>query len=75
MIHKWVRENGGYEGVPIETGYGPLSFASPERLRKYFDLGAVSILAIMSDKASARKDHIDKDLRPSEVLACHSLVN
>ena len=58
-------------------GEGSLSFASPERLRKYLGVepGSVTILGLINDLEQAVDAIIDKKLWEAELVHCHPLVN
>lgn len=53
-----------------------LSFASPERLKKYLGVepGSVSILGLIYDKNNEVELFIDEDIS-GETLQCHPLIN
>ena len=54
-----------------------LSFASPERLKKYLglDAGSVTLLGVVNDPAKHVEVLIDEALWRADVLLCHPLVN
>ncbi len=54
-----------------------LSFASPERLRKYLgiDPGSVSLLALLNDSEKKVEVFVDNEIWDSELILCHPLVN
>ena len=54
-----------------------LSFASPERLKKYLciDPGAVSLLALANDEDKNVEAYIDKVIWGEKSILCHPLVN
>lgn len=54
-----------------------LSFASPERLKKYLGVvpGAVSMLALINDSAQAVTVVVDEPVWQETVICCHPLVN
>jgi len=58
-------------------GAGRLSFASPERLQKHLGLlpGAVSLLGLVNDSASAVEFVIDRSLWEADAVHAHPLVN
>jgi len=58
-------------------GAGRLSFASPERLQKHLGLlpGAVSLLGLVNDSASAVEFVIDRSLWEADAVQAHPLVN
>lgn len=58
-------------------GVKKLSFASPERLRRYLKVepGAVSLLAILNDEERAVELLIEEKLLGSEAVQCHPWVN
>jgi Ala-tRNA(Pro) deacylase len=60
-----------------QLGVTNLSFASPERLKKYLGItpGAVSMLALFNDPDHQVEFYIDEALWQSEAFLCHPLVN
>ncbi len=54
-----------------------LSFASPERLKKYLGIepGSVSLLALANDEMKNVEAYIDKEIWNGESILCHPLVN
>ncbi len=54
-----------------------LSFASPDRLKKYLNVepGSVSILGILNDREKEVKLYVEKQVYNSEFILCHPLVN
>ena len=54
-----------------------LSFASPDRLKKYLGInpGSVSLLALLNDPENKVEVFVDKELWNSEKILCHPLVN
>ena len=54
-----------------------LSFASPDRLKKYLGIepGSVSILALLNDPEKNVEVFVDNELWNSETILCHPLVN
>lgn len=54
-----------------------ISFASPERLKKYLGItpGSVSMLALFNDTEHHVELFIDEDLWQAEAFLCHPLVN
>ena len=54
-----------------------LSFASPERLRKYLgiDPGSVSLLALLNDSEKKVEVFVDNEIWDSELILCHPLIN
>ncbi len=54
-----------------------LSFASPDRLKKYLgiDPGSVSLLALLNDLEKKVEVVVDNELWESESILCHPLVN
>ena len=54
-----------------------LSFASPERLKKYLGIepGSVSLLALANDDMKNVEAYIDKDIWCQKSILCHPLVN
>jgi len=54
-----------------------LSFASPERLKKYLGIepGSVSLLALVHDRDHAVSLVLDTEAAQAESLHCHPLVN
>ena len=54
-----------------------LSFASPERLKKYLSIepGAVSLLALVNDIDKDVEAYIDKVIWEEKSILCHPLVN
>lgn len=62
-------------GARLEAGR--LSFASPDRLMKHLGItpGAVSLLALMNDRAGAVELVIDRRLWEAEAVHAHPLVN
>ena len=54
-----------------------LSFASPERLRKYLGInpGSVSLLALLNDSEKKVEVFVDNEIWNSELILCHPLVN
>jgi Ala-tRNA(Pro) deacylase len=59
------------------VGVGGLSFASPERLRKYLrvDPGAVTILGLVNDVHREVSVIVDEGLWYATAFRCHPLVN
>ena len=58
-------------------GTSRLSFASPERLKKFLGIepGSVSLLALVNDNLKHVEAFIDKEIWKTEALLCHPLVN
>ena len=58
-------------------GVSGLSFASPERLKKYLgvDPGSVTLLGAVNDLEKAVEVLVDRELWKAESLQCHPLVN
>ena len=58
-------------------GVGRLGFASPERLQRHRAItpGAVSLLALMNDQASAVEFVIDRTLWEAAAIQAHPLTN
>ena len=54
-----------------------LSFASPERLKKYLGVepGSVTVLGLIFDKENAVELYIDRDVWDTPQWRCHPLVN
>ena len=54
-----------------------LSFASPERLKKYLSIepGSVSLLALANDEDKNVEAYIDKVIWREKSILCHPLVN
>ena len=54
-----------------------LSFASPDRLKKYLGIepGSVSILALLNDPEKTVEVFVDNELWNAEIILCHPLVN
>ena len=54
-----------------------LSFASPDRLKKYLGIepGSVSILALLNDPEKTVEIFVDNELWNAEIILCHPLVN
>jgi Ala-tRNA(Pro) deacylase len=54
-----------------------LSFASPERLRKYLGVepGSVTVLGLINDPANGIELYVDRDVWNTEKWRCHPLVN
>ena len=54
-----------------------LSFASPDRLKKYLGIepGSVSILALLNDPEKIVEVFVDNELWNAEIILCHPLVN
>ena len=54
-----------------------LSFASPDRLKKYLGIepGSVSILALLNDPEKTVEVFVDNELWNAEMILCHPLVN
>ena len=54
-----------------------LSFASPDRLKKYLGIepGSVSILAVLNDPEKTVEVFVDNELWNAEIILCHPLVN
>jgi len=54
-----------------------ISFASPERLKKYLgvDPGAVTLLGLINDKDRCVEVVFDEDVWKEDQLQCHPLVN
>ena len=54
-----------------------LSFASPDRLKKYLgvDPGSVTILGLINDSDHAVEVIIDEELWKADAVGCHPLVN
>ena len=54
-----------------------LSFASPDRLKKYLGIepGSVSILALLNDPEKTVEVFVDNELWKAEIILCHPLVN
>ena len=54
-----------------------LSFASPDRLKKYLEInpGSVSLLALLNDTEKKVEVFIDNELWNAETILCHPLVN
>ena len=54
-----------------------LSFASPERLKRYLGIlpGSVSLLALINDPKGRVGVLIDEDLWQEKIILCHPLVN
>jgi len=54
-----------------------LSFASPERLKKYLGIepGSVSLLALANDEMKNVEAYIDKEIWNEDSILCHPLVN
>ena len=54
-----------------------LSFASPDRLKKYLgiDPGSVSLLALLNDPEKEVEVFVDNQLWDAETILCHPLVN
>ena len=54
-----------------------LSFASPDRLKKYLGIepGSVSILALVNDPKITVEVFVDNELWNAETILCHPLVN
>ena len=54
-----------------------LSFASPDRLKKYLGIepGSVSILALLNDPEKTVEVFVDSELWNAEIILCHPLVN
>jgi len=54
-----------------------LSFASPDRLKKYLGIepGSVSILALLNDSEKTVEVFVDNELWNEEIILCHPLVN
>ena len=54
-----------------------LSFASPDRLKKYLGIepGSVSLLALLNDQENNVEVFVDKEIWNSEKILCHPLVN
>ena len=65
------------KGLTGEIGIKRISFASPQRLKKYLDLepGAVSPMAVYNDKGHDVEVFFDQDLWESEAFQFHPLVN
>jgi Ala-tRNA(Pro) deacylase len=59
------------------VGVGGLSFASPERLKRYLgvDPGAVTILGLVNDVYGEVSVIVDEDLWDATAFRCHPLVN
>ena len=58
-------------------GANRLSFASPDRLRKYLGVepGAVTLLAVFNDPIHAAEVFVDEDLWLADAFQFHPLVN
>jgi len=54
-----------------------LSFASPDRLKKYLgiDPGSVSLLALLNNSDKTVEVFVDKEIWQAEIILCHPLVN
>ena len=54
-----------------------LSFASPDRLKKYLGIepGSVSILALLNDPEKTVEVFVDNELWNAEIILCHPLAN
>ena len=54
-----------------------LSFASPDRLKKYLGVepGSVTLLGLMNDTDHVVSFWIDEDIWNAESIQCHPLVN
>ena len=54
-----------------------LSFASPDRMKKYLGIepGSVSILALLNDSDKTVEVFVDNELWSAEIILCHPLVN
>jgi Ala-tRNA(Pro) deacylase len=60
-----------------QTNADRLSFASPERLKKYLgaEPGSVTVLGLMNDSANAVELYVDADVWHAPEWRCHPLVN
>jgi Ala-tRNA(Pro) deacylase len=65
------------EALGAALGAGRLGFASPERLQKHLAItpGAVSLLALVNDRAGAVEFVIDRALWEADAVQAHPLVN
>jgi Ala-tRNA(Pro) deacylase len=65
------------KGLIPQLGVTNLSFASPERLKKYLGItpGSVSMLALFNDSDHQVEFYIDGTLWQAEAFLCHPLVN
>lgn len=63
--------------LSLSLGIKGLSFASPERLKKYLgvDAGAVTLLGLFNDKDAQVEFCIDAELWSQDSIHCHPLVN
>ncbi len=54
-----------------------LSFASPDRLKKYLgiDPGSVSLLALLNNSDKTVEVFVDNEIWQAEIILCHPLVN
>ena len=65
------------KGLKDQMGIKRISFASPQRMKKYLGIepGAVSPLALFNDKAHGVEVFIDQTLWASQAFQFHPLVN
>ena len=65
------------KALSLQLGAKNVSFASPERLKKYLGItpGAVSMLALFNDREQMVEFFIDEELWKAEAFQCHPLVN
>ncbi len=63
--------------LSMVIGVNGLSFASPERLKKYLSLdpGSVTLLGVINDTSKEVEVLIDQDLWEAKALLCHPLIN